>query len=137
MARFRAPTLALLVLALALSPVAAGAQERRPEPRAARNELWLSLSATVLLGGIAGSFALKAAALEDRIELVAPGTRELFQLEEDALNARRWAWGFGTGASLMAVTSLLVLLYQPAHTDTAVGPVLSANGLGIDCRGRF
>lgn len=113
------------------------------EPQAARHELWFSLSATLLLGGIAGSFALKAAALDDRIELVRPGTREPFDLQEDALSARRWAWGFGAGASLMAVTSLLVWLYQPAITDRApdtapvVNPVLSANGLGIDCRGRF
>jgi hypothetical protein len=120
---------------LAVSPGAARAQER--------TELWLSLSATLVLGGIAGSFALKSAALDDRIGLLLPGEPEIHELEEDALAARRWAWGFGAGASLMAVTSLLVLLYQPALAETApktapvLNPVLSANQLGLQYRGRF
>jgi hypothetical protein len=133
----------LWVTLLAINPLAAQAQER---PRIERTELWLSLSATLVLGGIAGSFALKSAALEDRIGLLLRGEAETYELQEDALNARRWAWGFGAGASLMAVTSLLVLLYQPALTDKAdkpprtapvVNPVLSANQLGLQYRGRF
>jgi hypothetical protein len=134
----------LLGLALVLiGPLTARAEERRLQPQLERTELWLSVSATLILGGIAGSFALKSAALNDRIGLLLPGEPEVHELEEDALEARRWAWGFGAGASLMAVTSLLVLLYQPALADDApktapvLNPVLSANQLGLQYRGRF
>lgn len=127
-------------LVLFLQPLAARAEER---PQNARTELWLSVSATLILGGIAGSYALRSAALDDRIALLLTGEPERYRLEEDALAARRFAWGFGAGASLMAVTTLLVLLYQPAlddkshETTPVVNPVLSANQIGLDCRGRF
>ena len=103
------------------------------------------MSATLILGGIAGSYALRSAALDDRIARLLTGEPERYRLEEDALAASRFAWGFGAGASLMAVTTLLVLLYQPALEDKdktpdtrpVVNPVLSANQIGVDCRGRF
>jgi hypothetical protein len=132
-----------LALVLSLDPVSARAQEHSSQSQVARTELWLSLSATLLLGGIAGSFALKSAALEDRMALLLPGGREIFDLQEDALGARRLATGFGAAASLMALTSLLLLLYQPAGEDKApdttpvINPVLSANQLGVSCSGRF
>lgn len=128
-----------LSLMLWVQPLAARAQE----PQSARTELWLSLSATMVLGGIAGSFALRSAALDDRMRLLAPGDPESFRLQEDALQARRWLWGFGAGAGLMAVTSLLVWLYQPTaeapapDAQPAVNPVLSAHELGVQYRSRF
>lgn len=131
---------AFIGLLLFFQPVAARAEER---PQTPRTELWLSVSATLILGGIAGSYALRAAAVDDRIGLLLPGEPEIFRLQEDALAARKLAWGFGAGASLMAVTTLLVLLYQPALADKTPGtapvvnPVLSANQIGVDCRGRF
>jgi hypothetical protein len=129
-----------------LEPLAARADEPSPrssQPQVVRHELWLSASATLLLGGIAGSFALKAAALHDRIDLLPLATRERYALQEDAVSARRLAWGFGAGASLMALTSLLVLLYQPNLPDAPpvatpiVSPVLAAGQLGVNCHGQF
>jgi hypothetical protein len=133
-------------LGLVLNPPAVRADEpsvRSSQPQVARHELWLSASATLLLGGITGSFVLKAAALHDRIDLLPLNPRERFTLQEDAVSARRWAWGFGAGASLMALTSLLVLLYQPSLPDgppaamPVVSPVLAAGQLGVTCHGRF
>jgi hypothetical protein len=128
------------LIALLLQPLTAHAEER---PQVERTELWLSLSATLILGGVAGSYALKAAALEDRIALLLPGEPEIFDRQEDALQARRWSWGFGAGASLMALTTLLVLLHQPASGDKqrddapVVNPVLSTKELGVEYRATF
>jgi hypothetical protein len=136
----RSLTSILVGLSLVALPAGARAQAR---PETARTELWLSVSATMILGGIAGSYALRSAALDDRIALLLPGEPEISRLEQDALKARRFAWGFGAGASLMAVTTLLVLLYLPGLDDKTpdatpvVNPVLSANQIGVDCRGRF
>jgi len=132
------------VIALVLLLFVSGTARAQERPQVARTELWLSLSATLILGGITGSYALRAAAVDDRMAFLLAGEPEIFRLQEDALQARRLAWGFGAGASLMALTSLLVLLYQPAldadkARDSApvVNPVLSANQIGLDCRGRF
>lgn len=131
------------VFAVVLLLMATGTARAEERTQTARTELWLSVSATLVLGGIAGSYALRSAALDDRIERLLTGEPERYRLEQDALEASRFAWGFGAGASLMAVTTLLVLLYQPALDEKApdarpiVNPVLSANQIGVDCRGRF
>jgi hypothetical protein len=132
------PAAWVLALALALGPMTrtARAQEplQSPQPQAARYELWLSLSATLLLAGTAGSFALKQAALYDRIALLGPNIVESPRLQEDAVSAERLAWGFGAAASLMAVTSILLLIDQPAAPNDAtptVAPVFSNNQLGV------
>ena len=132
-----------LTVLLLLAPLSARADERGLQPQATRTELWLSVSATLILGGIAGSYALRAAAVDDRVAQLLLANPQIPRLQEDALEARRFAWGFGAGASLMALTSLLVLLYQPTLSDDApdttpvVNPVLSVNQIGVDCRGRF
>jgi hypothetical protein len=124
-----------------LQPIAVRADELRPQ--LARTELWLSVSATLILGGLSGSYALRAAGIDDRIAILAPAEPEIHRLEEDALQARRLAWGFGAGASLMALTTLFVLLYQPALDDKApdsaptVNPVLSAHEVGLHYHSRF
>lgn len=131
------------VFTVILLLLATGTVRAEERPQTARTELWLSVSATLILGGIAGSYALRAAAVDDRIARLLPGEPETYRLQEDALEARRFFWGFGAGASLMAVTSLLVLLYQPALADETpdttpvVNPVLSVSQIGLDCRGRF
>jgi hypothetical protein len=122
---------------LSVHPAAALAQERASS---ARHELWLSWSATLLLGSIAGSFALKAAALDDRVDLLPRNTRERPDAQEDSVSAHRLAWGFGSAASLMAVTSVLIWVYQPslpAEPGPALTPVLSASQLGVTYHGRF
>lgn len=132
----------LLVLTLSLSTVIATARaddvEHRPT-QLARHELWLSWSATLLLGSIAGSFALKAAALDERVEALPRNVQERPEAQDDALNAWRWAWGFGSAASLMAVTSVFVWIYQPALPAPApkITPVLSVNQVGLNYHGRF
>ena len=135
-------TLKLVVWTLSLSTVVATARAEEPERRhlqLARHELWLSWSATLLLGGIAGSFALKAAALDERVEALPRNVRERPEVEEDAVNAWRWTYGFASAASLMAVTSVLVWIYQPALPDhpSAVTPVVGVNQVGLNYHGRF
>jgi hypothetical protein len=134
--------LTLLVLTLSLSTVSTTARaddvEHRPT-QLARHELWLSWSATLLLGSIAGSFALKAAALDDRVEALPRNVRERPEAQDDALDAWRWAWGFGSAASLMAVTSVFVWIYQPALPEqpATVTPVVGAHELGLKYHARF
>lgn len=114
---------------------------RADEPtQLARHELWLSWSATLLLGGIAGSFALKAAALDERVEALPRNVSERPEVQLDAVNAWRWTYGFASAASLMAVTSVLVWIYQPALPDqpsTVITPVVSVQQLGLNYSSRF
>lgn len=126
------------LLTLMPATALADAPEVRPT-QVARHELWLSLSATFLLGGIAGSFALKAAALDDRVALLPRALAERPELQEDAVSARRLAWGFGSAASLVALTSVLIWIYQPALPDqpATISPVVSAGQLGVNYHARF
>jgi hypothetical protein len=102
----------------------------------ARRELWLSLSATLLTAGITGSYALKVAALRDRMDLLVAGANERPQLAQDAVNARRLAWGFGTAASLFAITTVMVIAFQPGR-QTEVAPVLGVSEMGVRYSGKF
>lgn len=104
-----------------------------------RHELWLSLSATLLTAGITGSYALKVAALNDRIAALPADSLEPPQLAQDALRARRLVWGFGTAASLFAITTLLVVVFQPGVVDSApqLGPTLGLGELGVSYHRRF
>ncbi|HET8934842.1 MAG TPA: hypothetical protein VFN67_15435 [Polyangiales bacterium] len=136
----RAPKLLALMLSLSTVVTTARAEDaERPPTQFSRHELWLSWSATLLLAGIAGSFALKAAALDERVEALPRNVRERPEAQEDAVNAWRWTYGFGSAASLMAVTSVLVWIYQPALPDqpSAVTPVVGVNQVGLNYHGRF
>jgi hypothetical protein len=130
-----------LAALLAIQPGAALAEDQVvSKAQLARHELWLSWSATLVLGSIAGSFALKVAALNDRIDLLPRNTIERPDLQDDAVSARRLAWGFGSAASLLALTSVLIWVYQPELPDqpsAALTPVVSAEQLGVRCHGRF
>jgi hypothetical protein len=117
--------IAVISLLIAASPASAD------DVQQARRELWLSLSATLLVGGIAGSFALKVAALNDRYANLPLISRERPQLQDDILATERLAWGFGTAASLLAVTTVFVWVYQP------VTPVVGVGELGVRYRGQF
>jgi hypothetical protein len=109
----------------------------------ARHELWLSLSATLLTAAITGTYGLKVAALNDRIDSLASGSSERPQLAQDAVQARRLAWGFGSAASLFAITSVLVILFQPGHSDDEpkpapqLLPAFGAGTLGVHYARRF
>lgn len=128
---------ALIASLLLVSRVRADEAEVATSPGLfARHELWLSLSATLLTAGITGSYALKVAALSDRMDRLVLASTERPQLAQDVVNARRLAWGFGTAASLFAVTTVMVLVFQPGR-QTEVAPVLGVGGMGVRYSGKF
>jgi hypothetical protein len=113
--------------------------------QAARTELWLALSATLITAAATGAFALKVAALHDRKATLPENSPERPVLDQQVVDARRYAFGFGTMASLLTLTSVLVLLSQPGPpdaTDATTGtatltPTLSSQHVGVVCRGSF
>lgn len=120
----------------------------------ARYELWLAVSATLLSAGLAGTYALKVAALHDRADTLPINSPERPALERDAADARRYAYGLGAVASLLTLTSALLLIYQPSsdaapaiskpgpaepsrRVGAQVTPTIGARHVGILCAGRF
>lgn len=123
---------------------AAHAQASEPSARqAARHELWLSLSASLITASVAGGFALKVAALHDRAAGLPSNSPELPAVKQQATDAERYAYGFGVGAALLTLTSLVLLLYQPGPTDASyvdtarLTPVVGPRHLGLVCRTQF
>jgi len=88
--------------------------------------------------------------LHDRADILPLGSPERPALDRDAADARRYAFGFGAVASLLAVTSALLLLFQPAsgdatsagetahtHPSTQLTPTLGKSHVGVVCDGTF
>jgi hypothetical protein len=134
---------ALLVASLLVTGTAQADEPARSPTLLARHELWLSLSATLLTAGITGSYALKVAALNDRTAALMPKSTEGPQLAQQVVNARRVAWGFGSAAALFAITSLLVIVFQPGVSQAEprpveeLAPAIGAGELGVHYQRRF
>jgi hypothetical protein len=132
------PSIAVLSLVIGLWPAhAVRADEVSPDSsKTYRDALWVTGSGALLGASLAGMFALKSEALNDRAASLLPGTAEVPGLERDARTAAHLALGFGVGALLFGAASVVLLVEGPSlfaapSGKSALTPTLGPGSAGV------
>lgn len=98
----------LLLLVASGRPSLVRADDARANPW--RDTLWVTGSGALLGATLAGVFALQGSALRERAQTLWSNDPELSSLSRDAHQADALAIGFGVGAGLLTLASVLLLV---------------------------